>query len=285
MLQAGNLQTMKVERKAPFGYFLSDGQTEILLHNNEANGTISEGDSVQVFLYIDHQGRLAATMQQPHIVLGEFGWLTVKDVNRRMGVFLDLGIHKELLLSKDDLPQEWSSWPEIGDRVFVGLKHDKKGRLLARLGIGKELEEQAVKGTSNLVNQEVSGHIYRVINVGAFLFTTEGYIGFLHRDERTQPIRLGELITARVKSVRDDGHLNVTQMVSKKVGYEEDSQKILQLLQDRGGAMPYTDETEPDIIRTKFNISKGAFKRALGKLMKEDLVYQEEGWTYLKTRG
>ncbi|HJV45287.1 MAG TPA: S1-like domain-containing RNA-binding protein, partial [Bacillota bacterium] len=134
MLQAGYMATLKVERKAAFGYFLSDGEQEILLHNNETEGKIKEGEQVQVFLYMDHEGRLAGTMAKPKIVVGDFDWLMVTDVNKKMGVFLDLGIHKEVLLSKDDLPFDWAVWPQKGDRIFVGLKHDKKGRLLAKFG-------------------------------------------------------------------------------------------------------------------------------------------------------
>jgi uncharacterized protein len=284
MLEAGIMADLKVERKVPFGCFLSDGEADILLHQNETEGTVKEGQSVTVFLYIDHQDRLAATMAQPIITLGEFGWLVVADVNRRMGVFLDMGIHKELLLSKDDLSQDWKDWPQKGDRVFVGLKHDKKGRLLAKLGIGKELEESALKGTKAMIQKEVSGNIYRLIPVGAFLYSDEGYLGFLHHQDQKEPVRLGKRITVRVKSIREDGHLNVSQLPSKQEGYVEDSEAILQVLRDRGGAMPFSDDTNPDVIRTRFKISKAAFKRAMGKLMKEGLVYQEEGWTYLKQR-
>jgi uncharacterized protein len=284
MLEAGIMTDLTVARKAQFGYFLTDGEADILLHQNEAEGKLKEEQSVSVFLYKDHQDRLAATMIRPKIVLGEFDWLNATDVNRRMGVFLDMGIHKELLLSKDDLPQDWKDWPQKGDRVFVGLKHDKKGRLLAKLGIGKELEKTALKGTKAMIQKEVSGNIYRLIPVGAFLYSDEGYIGFLHRQDQKEPVRLGERITVRVKSIRDDGHLNISQLPSKQEGYAEDSEAILQVLRDRGGAMPFSDETKPEVIRARFKISKAAFKRAMGKLMKEGLVYQEEGWTYLKER-
>lgn len=283
MLQAGQLSTLKVVRKAAFGYFLTDGDTEILLHNNEADAPLKEDESVEVFLYMDHQERIAATMHRPTIVWGEFGWLKVTDVNKKMGVFLDLGIHKELLLSKDDMPHGWADWPQVGDKVFVGLQHDKKGRLLAKLGIDMELKDQEKQADKSIINSEVSGQVYRVIPAGAFLFTEEGYIGFIHRDDMKQPVRLGEFITVRVKSIRDDGRINVTHQQSKKVAYNEDSDMILDVLKQRGGAMPISDKTEPDMIRSKFHISKAAFKRAMGKLMKEDLVYQEEGWTYLTT--
>lgn len=44
--------------------------------------------------------------------------------------------------------------------------------------------------------------------------------------------------------------------------------------------MPYGDKTDPAVIKSKFGLSKAAFKRALGHLMKEGCVYQQDGWTY-----
>ncbi|MEW9669146.1 S1 RNA-binding domain-containing protein [Ammoniphilus sp. 3BR4] len=282
-MQAGQMETLEVVRKAQFGYFLSDGENDILLHKNEAEKEFKEGEKVSVFIYMDHEERLAATMKKPRIVYGEFKWLDVTDVNRKMGVFLDMGIQKELLLSKDDLPQDRAAWPLKGDRVFVGLKHDKKGRLLAKLGLDVELAEMEEQAGKNMINKEVTGYVYRVIALGAFMYTDEQHIGFIHREDMKGSIRLGQKVTARVKSIREDGRLNLTQNPSKAVAYQEDAEIIYQILQDRGGAMPFSDQTDPETIRQKFSISKAAFKRALGKLMKENKIYQEDGWTYLST--
>lgn len=282
-MQAGQMETLEVVRKAQFGYFLSDGENDILLHKNEAEKEFKEGEMVSVFIYMDHEERLAATMKKPRIVYGEFTWLDVTDVNRKMGVFLDMGIQKELLLSKDDLPQDRAAWPLKGDRVFVGLKHDKKGRLLAKLGLDVELAEMEEQAGKNMINKEVTGYVYRVIALGAFMYTDEQHIGFIHREDMKGSIRLGQKVTARVKSIREDGRLNLTQNPSKAVAYQEDAEIIYQILQDRGGAMPFSDQTDPETIRQKFSISKAAFKRALGKLMKENKIYQEDGWTYLST--
>ncbi len=281
MVQAGQMATLEVIRVAPFGFFLSAGDEDILLHKNEAEGELREGQKVSVFLYIDHEDRLAATMKKPLLTSGEFTWLYVSDVNRKLGVFLEMGIQKQLLLSKDDLPKEWASWPQRGDKVFVGLKLDKKGRLLAKLGLDVELQEMEQEAGKDMLHKEVSGYVYRVIALGAFFFTEEQHIAFLHRDDIKGVVRLGQRVSARVKSIREDGRLNVTQNPRKVEAYQEDSEQIYQILKDRGGAMPFSDQTDPDTIRDRFGISKAAFKRAMGKLMKEGKIYQEEGWTYL----
>ena len=94
--------------------------------------------------------------------------------------------------------------------------------------------------------------------------------------------RVGEVVTARVTYVRKDGRLNASLREVKEKALLSDAQKILDLLQERKGKMPYSDGTSPEVIRDKFQISKAAFKRALGHLLRDDLVEEKDGWTYLK---
>ncbi|WP_051331187.1 CvfB family protein [Aneurinibacillus terranovensis] len=282
MLEAGKKVKLRVERQAPFGYFLSDGETDVLLHESEINKEITIGSEVEVFLYHDNQERLAASQLEPFIALDEFGWLEVVDIHPRMGAFLNNGLHKDLLLPADQLPEIKSKWPEPGDRVYVQVEHDKQGRMLAVLGKEDDFVRISKPAPESLFNQDVNGYIYKIIKIGAFLFTEGQHLAFLHRDEATEPLRVGQRIEARVSRVREeDGRLNITMRQRKEVSYSQDAEKIYAYLQERGGRMPYTDKTDPDIIKQKFGISKAAFKRALGKLMKEGRAYQEDGWTIL----
>ncbi|MED0736219.1 S1 RNA-binding domain-containing protein [Aneurinibacillus thermoaerophilus] len=279
-VEAGTIVTARVERRASFGYFLSvDGQ-DVLLHEREAEKEWEVGAEVEVFLYHDHQDRLAATRCKPYIVLGEFGWLEVKDASR-IGVFLDNGIQKELLLPADQLPVAKSRWPRPGDRVYVQLEHDRQGRMLAVLGREEDLAQVAEPATRDLANKDITGYIYKTIAIGAFLLTEGQHLTFIHKDEADEPLRLGQRVSGRVAKVRDDGRLNITTRRRKEVSYSQDAEMIYGYLKERGGRMPYTDKTAPDVIKMKFGISKAAFKRALGKLMKERRAYQEDGWTIL----
>ncbi|WP_375338682.1 CvfB family protein [Brevibacillus borstelensis] len=280
-LQAGMLLTMTVEREIEPGYFLRAGEDEVFLHRREAEGRLSIGDTAEVFLYHDHENRLAATMDMPYVGLNEYGWLEVVDIMPRMGVFLDNGIEKHLLLFTDDLPKLKAEWPRIGDRLLVTLKRDKLGRLLAKPVTEEEITKISVPATSEMHNQWVEGTVYKVIAAGAFLFTEEEHVMFIHRDEMTEPLRLGQSIRCRVSYVREDGRINGSMRVRKEVQYGEDADKLLQYLSNRDGAMPYTDDTPADVIKEKFGMSKSAFKRALGKLMKERRVEQANGWTRL----
>lgn len=279
--EAGMLVTATVERQAPFGYFLSVAGQDVLLHQSEAEEGIELGAQVEVFLYHDHQDRLAATQHEPHVTLGEFGWLEVKDIHPRMGVFLDNGIQKDLLLPADQLPEIKSKWPHKGDRVYVQLEHDKQGRMLAVLAREEDFAQIAVPAAEDVFNEDITGYVYKVIKIGAFLLTEGMHLAFIHRDEASESLRVGQRVEGRVSKVREDGRLNVTMKPRKEVSYSQDAEMIYEYLKNRGGRMPYTDKTEPDIIKEKFGISKAGFKRALGKLMKERRVYQEEGWTIL----
>jgi uncharacterized protein len=282
MLEAGTKVKLKVEREAPFGYFLSDGKTDVLLHENEIKEEMAIGDEVEVYLYYDNQDRMAATQLTPFIELGEFGWLEVVDIHPRMGAFLNIGFKKDVLLPADQLPEIKDKWPQAGDRVYVQLEHDRQGRLLAALGKEEDFLEISEPADPSLFNKDISGYIYKIIKIGAFLLTEGQHLAFLHRDETIEPLRVGEKITARVSRVREeDGRLNLTMRERKEVSYSQDAEKIYQYIKDRGSRMPYTDKTDPEIIKEKFDISKAAFKRAIGKLMKERRVYQEDGWTIL----
>ncbi|MGD8191964.1 CvfB family protein [Brevibacillus ginsengisoli] len=282
--QAGDVVTLPVSHEKPFGYFLKLGNNEILLHHNEATETLRVGDEVEVFLYHDHENRLAATMKMPSVRKGEYGWLEVVDMNARLGVFLHNEIGKDLLLFLDDLPKLRQEWPRPGDSLLVTLTKDKQGRMLAKLADEEIIFRISQPASSSMLNKKVSGTVYKLIGAGAFLLTEEEHILFIHRDEMLSPLRLGQTVECRVSYVREDGRLNGSMKARKEVSYEEDANRILQILKDRGGSMPYTDSTDPEVLKEKFGVSKSAFKRAMGRLLKLGLVEQEEGWTHLKSR-
>lgn len=278
-LPAGTTVTLPVARVTEYGYFLNDGETDILLHKNEATRTLSQGEQVEVFLYTDHDGRLAATMEEPIVKVGEFGWLEVVDIVTRMGVYLNNGIKRDVLMFVDDLPKLRNEWPRLGDMLLVSLKLDKEGRLLAQPVVEEVIVPNAKPGTPDMLNKVLEGTVYKLIGAGAFLLTEGEHILFIHRDEMTEQVRLGQNIQARVSFVREDGRLNGSMKARKEQLYTEDADKLIAYMEKRGGSMPYTDDTAPEVIKETFGMSKSAFKRALGKLLKERRVSCADGWT------
>lgn len=281
LFQPGMIVTLLVERKAEYGYFLKDEGTGILLHQNDTDETFELGDQATVFLYLDSEDRLTATTRMPNVQLGEYGWLEVVSISPKLGVFLDNGIGKDLLLFVDDLPKMREEWPQPGDHLLVTMKRDKNGRLVAKPAGEEAMLEISQPADPDMRSKWVEGTVYKVLGNGALLITDEEHILYIHRDEMTEHLRLGGTVKARVTFVRPDGRLNGSMRERKEKQYGDDAEKLVDYLVERGGAMPYTDDTPPETIKEKFGISKSAFKRALGKLMKERMIEQQDGWTHL----
>lgn len=278
----GQTTTLTVARKAAFGYFLTDGNEDVLLHINQANQEFEENDQVEVFLYVDSEGRISASTQIPELSIGRYAWVKVTDVNPRIGVFINIGLPKDILLGIDDLPVHKSVWPKIGDLVYITLKLSSTYLLYAKLASDQVIESISVKATRENFNKNVQGHIYRTAKVGSWIYTLEGFKGFIHESQRQEEPRIGEKVEGRIIDVKEDGTVNVSLLARKEETQDLDAERIYEYMMSRNGAMPYNDKSMPEDIKDRFDLSKGAFKRALGKLMKEGRVYQEGNWTYAK---
>jgi uncharacterized protein len=278
----GQVSNLTVVRKAEFGYFLSDGKEEVLLHSSETEQEYEEGDTIDVFLYPDNHGRVSASAKTPAIVANQYGWVQAVDMKEGLGVFLDIGIQKDILLGVDDLPAHKSVWPQEGDLVYTTIRVNRNYRLYAKLASDNVMEEISIPATREDYNKNIHGHIYRTAKVGSWIFTSEGFKGFIHESQRKIEPRLGEKVEGRIIDVKEDGTINVSLIARKEISMDDDAKLIWDYLVLRDGAIPYGDKSMPEDILERFNLSKAAFKRALGKLMKEDKVYQDNGWTYIK---
>jgi predicted RNA-binding protein (virulence factor B family) len=278
----GQAVELTVARESEFGYFLTDGTEDVLLHRNEASKHYQLHETVKVFLYTDSKGRIAATDNLPIVTAGTYEWAKVVDVKLEIGAFLDIGIHKELFLGKEDLPAYKNVWPVPGDLLYVTIRVSRNGLLYARLANDSVIDEKAIKATRKAFNQNIVGFVYRTAKVGSWVLTAEGYKGFIHESQRERELRLGEKVEGRIIDVKADGTVNISLIKRKHEAMDEDAKKIYDYLESRNGAMPYSDKSLPEDIAERFHMSKSAFKRALGKLMKEGKVYQEGFWTYKK---
>jgi uncharacterized protein len=282
-LQSGAVNELKILKKTASGYILTNGREEILLDQEEVITKEFElGDYIQVFVYKDENGRWAAATNIPNVQIGKYGWAKVVSVKQDLGVFVDIGINQYVLVSKNDLPRFMEIWPKEGDQLFITLRTDKRGKLFGRLATESVMRREAVPAPKDLFNKNIQGIVYRLLKVGSFLITAEGYLGFIHESQRKREPRLGELVYGRIIDVKEDGTINVSLLPRKHESIDEDAKTIFAFLESRGGAMPYSDDSRPEDIQERFNMSKAAFKRALGRLMKENQVYQEDGWTYIK---
>lgn len=278
----GRTVELTVARISEFGYFLTDGQEDVLLHRNETNLELEDGEKVEVFLYVDSRGRQTATTTMPTVTVGEYAWVPVVDVMQDTGVFLDIGISKDILLGRDDLPVFESVWPEKGDMVYITLRVNRNNLIYARLASDQVIQEISSPATRQNFNKNVHGYVYRTARVGSWMITAEGFKGFIHESQRITEPRVGEKVEGRIIDIKEDGTVNISLLPRKQEALDQDAEKILEYLESRNGAMPYSDKSMAEDINDRFGLSKSSFKRALGRLMKEGRVYQEKGWTYKK---
>lgn len=275
--------TLKVARIGEMGAFL-DAETgntsdDILLHKTQQTGPVAVGDEVTVFLYLDPKRRLTASMRVPRMKEGQIARLKVINTSRD-GAFLDVGAERGIFMPYAGMRGR----PQVGEVVWAKLYTDKSGRLAVTMEVEDEMRRASQPATNIRVGDAVTGAIYNYTDSGAFLFSNERYIVFIDNKEMKTRPRVGEVVTARVTYVRPDGRLNASLREVKEKALLTDSQRILELLASRNGKMPYSDESSPEVIRDKFQISKAAFKRALGHLLREGRVVEKDGWTYLKEK-
>lgn len=286
--EAGTIQRLIIDREvSPYGYFLTNGEQDVLLHYTELTGKVEPGDYVEVFLYYDTEDRIAATMKRPLLTLGEVAKLTVADIHPKYGCFLEMGIGRQLLLPKGELPEFEPLHPKVGDEVYVRMEQDRYGRLIALPAREDDLVPYMFAAPESWNNTWRDAVVYRPLKMGTFVVVDgapvgEGVIGFIHESLRPRLLRLGESVRVRITHVREDGRVNVTMAERKEVGMDQDAERLFTFLKERpNGTMPYSDETPSDIVKQRFGISKSAFKRAIGRLMKAGLIRQNGNWTEL----
>lgn len=279
MLEAGKVVILKAVRASELGVFL-DAQTgnssdDILLHKAQQLREVAVGEAVEVYLYLDPKGRLAASMRLPQMREGQVARVTVINTTRD-GAFVDIGAERGVFMPF----AEMRGAVKKGEKVWVKLYRDKSGRPAVTMEVEEELQRAAKPAVNVKIGDMVTGSVYNYSDQGAFLITKERYIAFLHNAEMTHRLKVGEEVTARVTYIREDGRINISMRPVKEQALGLDAEKIMEQLAARG-KMPYNDTTAPEVIKAKFGISKAAFKRALGSLMKQGKVEQRDGWTYL----
>lgn len=258
-------------------YIQKSGVTYQLPRTETMN--VQLGDSVEGFAYVGINKELRLTMEVPKVRVGHFSWGTVVDVRRDLGVFVDIGLpDKELVVSMDDLPNEKHLWPKKGDQLMVSIRVDEKDRMWGHLAEETIFQSISKKGTETLNNQNMNGIAYRLKLAGTYILTDDHYLGFIHPSERKDEPRLGERVSGRVIGIRPDGILNISLMPRAHEAISDDAAMLLAILQrTKTGSLPYTDKSSPEEINERFGISKGQFKRALGNLMKQRKIVQENG--------
>ncbi len=278
MIKLGKTQTLAVARKSDFGVYLYDPygsrEDQILLPKNQVPAGMDVEDEIDVFVYKDSEDRMIATTTTPALELGQVALLRVVQTTK-IGAFLNWGLAKDLLLPF----KEQTKPVKEGDEILVGLYTDKSNRLCATMKIYDFLDTSSPYKKDDIV----SGHVYELSdNFGVFVAVDDKYSALLPKQEVFEPFQPGDLIEARIRSIREDGKITLTVREKGYIQMDADAQFIYErLCSSHKGMLPFHDKTDAEIIKREFHLSKNAFKRAIGNLYKNGRIRIEKDGIYL----
>lgn len=272
MIKVGEYNQLKVLRKVDFGFYLDDGKEGILLPKRFAPNPLKEGDEISVFIYHDGEDRLIATTQTPKGVLGDIVKLNAVSVTAQ-GAFLDWGLMKDLFVP---VSQQQQKMIPNGSYLVKILLDQQTGRLAATEKIDPYLSNDVLTVKEM---DEVKLTVYRRTDIGYVVIINNRHTGVLHFNEIYRNITAGDIFEGYIKKIYPK--TNNIDVAAGKSGYkrvESETEKILRLLNDHKGFLPYSDKSNPDEIYEFFGMSKKTFKMTLGHLYKQrKIIFEENG--------
>lgn len=267
-MKLGQKQLLMMVKEVEFGVYLGNQEDKVLLPKKQVPEGLEMGDPVEVFLYKDSDDRLIATTNEPMLTLGELAILTVAEVGK-FGAFLNWGLEKDLFLPY----KEQTTSLHAGDSCLVMLYIDKSERLCATQKVYHLLSKESPYEKED----KVKGIIYDSSDeFGLFVAVDGKYSARIPKKEMFGRLRVGDLIEARVTSVKADGKLDLSVKNRVEMQMGEDAGVLLKALELNEGRIPFTDKSDPQSIKDEFSMSKAAFKRAVGRLLKEEMIKIEE---------
>lgn len=268
MIQLGEKQKMTVVKTVDFGVYLApdakETEEKVLLPKKQVPEGTKTGDQLEVFIYRDSSDRLIATTNEAKVSLGKVALLKVSQVSS-IGAFLDWGLEKDLLLPF----REQTKQLRAGDECLIALYVDKSNRLCATMKVYTYLRTDS----DYKKDDRVEGHVYEISkNFGAFVAVDDTYSGLIPLKEMYGNIQVGDLVSARVTGVKEDGKLDLSVREKSYLQIGKDAAKILEVLEEYDGVLPFNDKASPETIKDEMQMSKNEFKRAVGHLLKEGKI-------------
>lgn len=268
-MELGKKQILTVVKKVDFGVYLGTDADKVLLPRKQVPAEIEPGDPIEVFLYKDSQDRIIATTAEPKLTVGELAVLEAVETGS-IGAFMDWGLEKDLLLPF----KQQTAKVKKGSSYLVSLYVDKSKRLCATMKVYDLLDTDSPYQKDD----KVSGIIYDTSDdYGIFVAVDNRYSALISRQEAYGKLEVGMVIEARVTEVKSDGKLNLSVREKAFMQMDTDAQMILDKMEANGGKLPFTDKADPELIKRELGLSKNAFKRAVGRLLKEGKIVIGEG--------
>lgn len=267
MLELGKKHTLQVVKETGFGVYLAEGadeQEKVLLPGKEVPEGTGIGTKLDVFLYKDSKDRLIATVREPLLTMERPAVLRVKDVTK-IGAFLDWGLEKDLFLPF----RQQTKRVREGEECLVSLYIDKSSRLCATMNVYENLRCDSPYKKDD----HVKGRIYQISEqFGVFVAVDDLYSALIPRKEAAGTYEIGDTVEARVTAVKADGKLDLSVREKAYLQMEKDAETVMGVIEEFSGVLPFNDKASPEVIKRELGMSKNAFKRAVGRLLKEGRV-------------
>ena len=265
MLNIGKTNKLNVVKKQGADIYLDNGTSgKVLLADKKLPESCQLGDTLEVFVYVDSEGHLAATTKMPLTQVDEIAWLKVVSLNY-VGAFLDWGLPKDLLVPFSEQHHEM----EVGRSYLVKVFLDDKNRIAATTKIDRFISDESVDFEAG---QKVSLIIAEQTELGFKAIVNNTHWGLLYQNELFQPIRKGQKLDGYIKKIRDDQKIDLS---LHHPGYGKVvslTDHILIKLKENDGVLMLSDKSPPEAIYAAFGVSKKVFKQAIGALYKKKLI-------------
>ena len=275
-LELGLMNTLLIDRlTTPGAYLMAQDGNDVLLPGQYLTQDMKEGSLLDVFLYTDSEDRLVATTLKPTAILDEFAIFEVVDT-APFGAFMDWGLTKDLLV-----PNMFQKTPfTVGEKRFLRVIYDERThRLVGTEKLG-DFFERRVKGLKP--NDEAKILVISKTPLGFKCIVNDKYEGLIYHNEIFENVELGDQKTAYIKTIRKDGNIDLSlrRAGSKKSGGSSD--KVLDLLREHNGIMPYNYKSDAELIKETFGLSKKDFKRSLTALLESGKIEVKDTGIYIK---
>ncbi len=274
MIKIGEYQALYIRREMPQGFYLMDDEeNEVLLPRKYITEEMEINTKVDVFVYVDSEGRDVATTEEPYLTVGEFACLEVVHTNE-YGAFCDWGIVKHLLIPFRNQVHDLF----VGQEIIVYLMLDEiTDRLVGTAKLKNVLKQVAEEDLK--VGQEVDLIVYLKTDLGYSVIINRTYQGLVYTNEIPKSLNIGQELKGYIKPFRSDKKIDISLQPIGVDGIQSNAQKIMDLLEENDGFMQFTDKSDPEEIRRTFGISKKLFKKSIGALYKEKkIVLKENGF-------
>lgn len=267
MIELGKKQILTVMKRTEHGVYLGvDGVVDekVLLPKNQVDDKLKLGDHIEVFIYKDSEDRIIATINKPYLMLGEVARLKVAGV-AHIGAFLDWGLEKDLFLPF----KEQTRKVQTGEEILAALYIDKSSRLCATMNVYEYLSKESPYQKDDTV----TGTVYETSRqFGVFVAVDDKYSALIPAKEVHEFIKIGDSVTARVTAVKPDGKLDLSLRRKAYKQMDEDAEAVYMMIEEYGGVLPFNDKADPELIKRESGLSKNAFKRAVGRLLKDGKI-------------